>query len=87
MIHADRPLELDGTVFLTSSTKKMSILTAPALACSRTDSGVHAKSQVVVLDTATALPPLGLMQLVSCKLPEDILITGAVEVDSLFDVV
>jgi len=55
---------------------------------SRTDSGVHAKGQVVHFDSdQTQIPPEGMRQAINCRLPDDILIRSIEPVDSTFDAV
>ena len=55
---------------------------------SRTDSGVHAKGQIVHFDSdQTQIPTEGMRQAVNCRLPDDILIRSIEPVDSTFDAV
>ena len=52
---------------------------------SRTDSGVHALSQCAVFVTCSAIPVEGFMGGLNSLLPEDIVVTEAVEVEASFD--
>jgi tRNA pseudouridine38-40 synthase len=55
---------------------------------SRTDSGVHAKGQLVHFDSdQTQIPTEGMRQAINCRLPDDILIRSIEPVDSTFDAV
>ena len=55
---------------------------------SRTDSGVHAKGQLVHFDSdQTQIPTEGMRQAVNARLPDDILVRSIEPVDSSFDAV
>lgn len=56
------------------------------VAASRTDSGVHARGQVVSFRTRSALPPRTLVRALNFYLPRDIAVKGACRVDIKFDV-
>ncbi len=56
------------------------------VAASRTDSGVHARGQVVSFRTRSALPPRTLVRALNFYLPRDIAVKGACGVDIKFDV-
>jgi len=52
---------------------------------SRTDSGVHARGQVVSFKTACGLPTSAFVHGLNCHLPEDIAVKSACPVDLRFD--
>ncbi len=56
------------------------------IAASRTDSGVHARGQVVSFRTRSELPPRVLVRALNFYLPRDIAVKGACRVDMKFDV-
>lgn len=56
------------------------------VAASRTDSGVHARGQVVSFRTRSALPPQTLVRALNFYLPRGIAVKGACRVDMKFDV-
>ncbi|MBM3139930.1 MAG: tRNA pseudouridine(38-40) synthase TruA [Chloroflexi bacterium] len=51
----------------------------------RTDAGVHARGQVVALDTSSAHAPATWRDALNHFLPEDVVVRGAAEVDAGFD--
>lgn len=51
------------------------------IGASRTDSGVHARGNVVVFDTNTSIPPERVKYAVNRHLPEDIVITKSLQVE------
>ncbi|MBT8486792.1 MAG: tRNA pseudouridine(38-40) synthase TruA [Phycisphaerales bacterium] len=55
------------------------------LGASRTDAGVHAWGQVAAFTTTRALPPRGLVRGLNARLPDDVLVRGAVVVDEAFN--
>ncbi len=56
------------------------------IAASRTDSGVHARGQVVSFRTRSGLPPRTFVRALNFYLPRDIAVKGACRVDVKFDV-
>ncbi|MBL7208702.1 MAG: tRNA pseudouridine(38-40) synthase TruA [Dehalococcoidia bacterium] len=56
------------------------------VAASRTDTGVHARGQVVSFRTESALPPQGFVRALNHYLPSDIAIKGACRAGTDFDV-
>jgi len=52
---------------------------------SRTDAGVHALGQVVCFNTASTIPAPALPRVLNSRLPGDIVVTDAVDVDPSFD--
>jgi len=56
------------------------------VAASRTDTGVHAKGQVVSFRTKSLLPTRSFITGLNHYLPEDIAVTGAFKTDGTFDV-
>lgn len=54
------------------------------IGASRTDSGVHALGQVVVFDTECTIPTEKMPIAINTKLPDDIVINDAIEVDKDF---
>ena len=51
----------------------------------RTDAGVHAAGQVASLTITNRIPPIGLMRGMNSRLPNDVAIVDAAEVDEGFD--
>ena len=57
-----------------------------ALQCAgRTDAGVHADAQVVTFGTSSSIPPNGLLQVLPRRLPDDVWLLEAAEVEPSFD--
>ena len=56
------------------------------IAASRTDTGVHARGQVVSFRTRSALPPQTFVRALNYYLPRDIAVKGACKVDMDFNV-
>ncbi len=52
--------------------------------CSRTDAGVHARGNVCIFDTASAIPPDRYVQALNGVLPADVRILDSFRVDDLF---
>lgn len=60
--------------------------TCRVIAASRTDSGVHARGQVVSFRTSSRLSPRTFVRALNFYLPRDIAVKGACRVDMKFDV-
>ncbi|MBE9528845.1 MAG: tRNA pseudouridine(38-40) synthase TruA [Proteobacteria bacterium] len=93
-------LEYDGTEYVgwqvqkngksvqSAVSKAVSTLTGEEITvagASRTDSGVHALAQCAAFVTESAIPAAGLMGGLNSLLPEDIVVTEAIEVPASFD--
>ena len=55
------------------------------LGASRTDTGVHARGQVAVFDTAREIEPRRLRRAITSRLPGDVIVRRVEEVDAAFD--
>ncbi|MBV8779934.1 MAG: tRNA pseudouridine(38-40) synthase TruA [Phycisphaerae bacterium] len=68
----------------------VSVVHHPVMLCgsSRTDAGVHAKGQLVHLDSdQVQIPTEGMRQAINARLPEDILVRSLESVDDSFDAI
>jgi tRNA pseudouridine38-40 synthase len=87
-----RPAHATGlpTVQTTMNNAVKEVLRHPVkcVGSSRTDTGVHAKGQVVHFDThLTQIPMIGLMRAINHQLPDDILIRSIEPVPPTFDAI
>lgn len=71
---------------LEKAIQKVTGETVRVVAASRTDSGVHARGQVVSFRTHSSLPPGTFVRALNFYLPRDIAVKGACRVDEKFDV-
>ena len=72
--------ELEGAI------RKLTGETTRVLAASRTDTGVHARGQVVCFRSGSVLPPQAFVRALNYYLPEDIAVKTACRVDTGFNV-
>ncbi|MBM4446442.1 MAG: tRNA pseudouridine(38-40) synthase TruA [Chloroflexi bacterium] len=72
--------ELEGAI------RKVTGESSRVIAASRTDSGVHARGQVISFRTKSALPPQTFVRALNYYLPRDIAVKGACKVNVDFNV-
>ncbi len=70
---------------LERAVERLSGLQTRVRGAGRTDAGVHARGQIAVFELPAAIPLDKIPEALNSRLPDDIAVTGAAEVDAEFD--